>query len=157
MLHRQRSRHRRRLEHLSSRPSVRSSGYDVHGPLVRSAVDIGIADSDMHGPSIRSVPDFGDPGAEIYAQTSILVNMIRWRHMIRNVTIRNRDSHRLIFLNFLLRVKELVTSDCRFEFCMKNCIYSKLEMFRILEFDPTMRNAQTLTPNNAISHHTSPP
>ena len=35
---------------------------------------------------------------------------------------RNRDSHRLIFLNFLLRVKEFADSDCRFGFCMGNCI-----------------------------------
>ena len=82
---------------------------------------------------------------------------IRWRHIIRNFTIRNRDSHRLIFLNFLLRVKELVNSDCRFGFCMKNCIYSQLEMPRVLDFDPKLRNVQTLVPKNAISYHTSPP
>ena len=39
--------------------------------------------------------------------------------MIRNLTIRNRDSSRLVLLNFVLRVKELVDSDCRFGFCMK--------------------------------------
>ena len=39
--------------------------------------------------------------------------------MIRNLTIRNRDSRRLVFPNFLLRVKELVNSDCRFGFLVK--------------------------------------
>ena len=76
---------------------------------------------------------------------------------MRNFTIRNRDSHRLIFLNFLLRVKELVDSDCRFGFCMKNCIYSQLDMSRILEFDQKIRNFKTLAPKNTISYHTSPP
>ena len=36
------------------------------------------------------------------------------------------------FLIFLLRVKELLNSDRRFGFCMKNCIYGQLEMSRIL-------------------------
>ena len=39
--------------------------------------------------------------------------------MIRNLTIRHRDSRRLVFLNFLLRLKELVNSDCRFGFLVK--------------------------------------
>ena len=71
--------------------------------------------------------------------------------MIRNLTIRNRDPRRLVFLNFLLRVKELVDSDCRFGFCMKNCIYGQLDMSRILDFDPKIRNVQTLAPKHAIS------
>ena len=58
--------------------------------------------------------------------------------MIRNLTIRNRDSRRLVFLNFLLWVKELVNSDCRFGFLVKNCIYSQLDMSRIPKFDPKM-------------------
>ena len=29
----------------------------------------------------------------------------------------------MVFLNFLLRVKEFVNSDCRFGFLVKNCIY----------------------------------
>ena len=37
-------------------------------------------------------------------------------------TIRNRDSHRSVFLNLLLWVKEFVNSDCRFGFLVKNCI-----------------------------------
>ena len=49
-----------------------------------------------------------------------ITSYVRWRHIIRIFTTRNRDSHRLIFLNFLLRVKELVNSDYRFGFCMKN-------------------------------------
>jgi len=77
--------------------------------------------------------------------------------MIGNLTIRNRDSSRLIFLNFLLRVKELANSDGRFGFCMKNCIYSKLEWFRILKFAPKTRIVQTLVPTDAISYHMSPP
>ena len=62
-----------------------------------------------------------------------------------------------LFLNSLLRVKKLVNSDCRFGFCMKNCIYSQLEMARALDFEPQIRNVQILVPNNAISYHTSPP
>ena len=54
--------------------------------------------------------------------------------MIRNLTIRNRDSRRLVFLNFLLRVKDLVNSDCRFGFLVKNCIYSQLDMSRIPKY-----------------------
>ena len=77
--------------------------------------------------------------------------------IIRNITIRNRDPRRLIFLNFLHRVKELVNSDCRFGFCMNNCIYSQLEWSRILEFGPTITNSQTLVPKKAISYHMSPP
>ena len=61
--------------------------------------------------------------------------------MIRNLTIRNRDSHRLVFLNFLLWVKELVNSDCRFGFLVKNLIYSQLEMSRISKFDRKIRNS----------------
>ena len=77
--------------------------------------------------------------------------------MIRNLTIRNRDSRRLIFLNFPLRVKELVNSDCRFGFLVKNSIYSQLDMSRILEFDQKIRNVKTLAPKNTIYYHTSPP
>ena len=76
---------------------------------------------------------------------------------MRNLTIRNRDSHRSIFLNFLLRVKELLNSDRRFGFCMKNCIYGQLEMSRILNFVRKIRNAQTLVPKNTISYRMSPP
>ena len=82
---------------------------------------------------------------------------IRWRRIIRNLTIRNRDSHRLIFLSCFLRVKELVNSDYRFGFCMKNCIYSKLEMSRILNCEPKIRNVQTLAPKHANSYHMYPP
>ena len=82
---------------------------------------------------------------------------IRWRRIIRNFTIRNRDSRRLVFLNFLLRVKDLVNSDCRFGFLVKNCIYSQLEMSRILNSEPKIRNFQTLMPTNAISYRMSPP
>ena len=83
--------------------------------------------------------------------------LIRWRRMIRNITIRNRDSRRLVFLNFLLRVKELVNSDCRFGFYMKNCIYSQLDMSRILNFDEEIRNVKTFAQKNAISYHMSAP
>ena len=76
--------------------------------------------------------------------------------MISNLTIRNRDSHGFIFLNFLLRVKELLNSDRRFGFCMKNCIYSQLEMSRILDFDSKIRIVQTLVSKNAISYRMSP-
>ena len=77
--------------------------------------------------------------------------------MIRNLTIRNRDSRRLVFLNFLLRVKELVNSDCRFGFCMKNYIYSQLEMSRVLDVDLKIIHVQTLVAKNIISYHMSPP
>ena len=77
--------------------------------------------------------------------------------MIRNLTIRNRDSRRLFFLNFLLRVKELVNSDCRFGFYVKNCRYSQLGMSRILNFGPKIRNAQTLAQKSVISYPMSPP
>ena len=40
---------------------------------------------------------------------------------------------------------------------MKNYIHSQLEMSRVLDFDPKIRNVQTLVPKNAISYHTSPP
>ena len=82
---------------------------------------------------------------------------IRWRRMIRKFTIRNRDSRRLVFLNFLLRVKDLVNSDCRFGFLVKNCIYSQLEMSRILNSEPKIRNVQTLVPKNVISYRMSSP
>ena len=39
-----------------------------------------------------------------------------WRHAMRNFTIRNRDSHSLIFQMFLFWVKELVSSDITFWF-----------------------------------------
>ena len=65
---------------------------------------------------------------------------IRWRHIIRNLRIRNRDPHSLIFLNFLLWVKELVNADCRFGFLVKNCAYSQLVMSRIPKFGPNIRN-----------------
>ena len=77
--------------------------------------------------------------------------------MIRHFTIRNRDSRRLVFLNFLLRVKELVNSDCRFGFLVKNCVYSQLDVLRILEFGQKIRNSKTLAQKNAISYHMSPP
>ena len=86
-----------------------------------------------------------------------IIDTLRWRHIIRNFTIRNRDSRRLVFLNFLLRVKDLVNSDCRFGFLVKNCIYSQLEMSRILNSEPKIRNFQTLVPKNAISYRMSPP
>ena len=76
---------------------------------------------------------------------------------MRNFTIRNRDSRRLVFLNFLLRVKDLVNSDCRFGFLVKNCKYSKLEMSRILNSEPKIKNVQTLVPKNALSYRMSPP
>ena len=38
-------------------------------------------------------------------------------------TIRNRDSSRSCFVTFPARVKELVNSDSRFGFCIKNNIY----------------------------------
>ena len=47
--------------------------------------------------------------------------------MIVILLVRNSDSRRLVFLNFLLWVKELVNSDCRFGFLVKNCIYDQLE------------------------------
>ena len=62
--------------------------------------------------------------------------------MIRNLTIRNRDSHRSRFVNFLFMVKELVDSDRRFGFCMKNCIYGQLEMSRIPNFDDKQPTTQ---------------
>ena len=83
--------------------------------------------------------------------------LLRWRHILRVFTIRKRDSHRLTVLNFIVRVKELVNSDCRFGFCMNNCIYSQLEMSRVLDFDAKITNVQTLVPKPAISYHTSPP
>ena len=67
---------------------------------------------------------------------------LRWRRIIRNFTIRNRDSRRLVFLNFLLWVKELVNSDCRFGFLVKNCIYSQLDMSRIPKFGQKMHLKQ---------------
>ena len=63
--------------------------------------------------------------------------------MIRNLMIRNRDSRRLKFLNFRPWVKELVNSDCRFGFLVKNCIYSQLNMSRIPKFGPKIRNSQS--------------
>ena len=50
-------------------------------------------------------------------------------------TIGNRDSHRLFFLIFLLRVKEFINYDCRFGVCMKNCMYSHVGMSRIPTFN----------------------
>ena len=97
------------------------------------------------------------------------LNRLRCSHMIRNLTIRNRDTRRLIVLNFPLRVKEPVNSDCRVGFLVKNCIYiyiyicmyiyiySQLDMSRILDVDQKIRNFKTLAPKNTISYHTSPP
>ena len=62
-----------------------------------------------------------------------------------------------VFLHFLLWVKELVKSDFRFGFLVKNCIYSHLGMSRIENFDPKIRNSQTLATKNEISYHMSPP
>ena len=73
--------------------------------------------------------------------STLISQLILWRHIIRNCTIRIRDSHRLTFLKFLLRVKELVNSDCRLGFGMKNYI-SQLEMSRILIFDPNIRHSR---------------
>ena len=83
--------------------------------------------------------------------------IIRCRHIIRNLTIRNRDSRRLLFLNFLLWVKELASSDCKFGFYMKNCIYSQLDMSRTPKFGPKIRNYHALAPKSAISYRMSPP
>jgi hypothetical protein len=58
--------------------------------------------------------------------------------------MRNRDSQGLVSLNALLRMQELVNSHCRCGFCMNKCIYSKLEMSRILNCDPEIRNFQIL-------------
>jgi len=77
--------------------------------------------------------------------------------MIRNLTIGNRDSHRLIFLDFIVRVKEFIISNHRFGFYTKNCIYGQLEMSIILNCEPKIRNVQTLVPKNTISYHMSPP
>ena len=107
----------------------------------------------------RYVPKIGFPAA-ILMDTSIFLlssSAVRWRHIIRNFTIRNRDPHRSILLNFLLRVKDLVNSDCRFGFLVKICIYSRLEMCRILNSEPKIRNFKTLVPKNAISYRMSPP
>ena len=77
--------------------------------------------------------------------------------MIRNLTIRNRDSRRLIFLNFLLWVKDLVNSDCRFGFYMKNCIYSQLDMSRILNFGQKINLPDSRTEKyNLLSYDPSP-
>ena len=78
---------------------------------------------------------------------------LQWRHITRNFTIRNRDSRRLVFLNFLLWVKELVNSDCRFGFLVKNCIYSQLDMSRIPKLGPKIRSSQSLAQKNVISYH----
>ena len=64
--------------------------------------------------------------------------------MLRNLMIRNRDSRRSAFLNFLLMVKDLVNSDYRFGFLAKNCVYSHLDMSRISNFGPKIRNSWTL-------------
>ena len=76
---------------------------------------------------------------------------LRLRHMIRNLVIRNRDSRRPLFLNFPARVKELVNTDCRFGFCMKNYIYSQLD------FDTRIRHVQSLVRKNVFSYGMSPP
>ena len=86
-----------------------------------------------------------------------LPSPVRWRRIIRNCTIRNRDSRRLVFLNFLLRVKESVNSDCRFGFLVKNCIYGQLDMSRVQKNGPKIRKSETLTTTNAISYDMSPP
>jgi len=54
-------------------------------------------------------------------------------------------------------VKELLNSERRFRFCMKNFIYSQLGWSRILKSGSKMRNFQTLVPTDTISHHMSPP
>ena len=77
--------------------------------------------------------------------------------MIRNLTIRNRDSRRLFFLKFLLRAKELVNSDCRFGFLVKNCIYSQLDMSRILKFGQQIISSKALAPKHAIPYRMTPP
>ena len=41
----------------------------------------------------------------------------------------------MLGLNFIVWLKDLTISDCRFEFYVNNCIYSKLEMSGNLKFD----------------------
>ena len=45
-----------------------------------------------------------------------------------------------VFLNFLFLVKELVNSDCRFGFLVKNCIYRLMDRSGSQETDENPRN-----------------
>ena len=63
----------------------------------------------------------------------------------------------LFFLFFGLWTAELLNFDLKIGFLIKNCIYGQLEMSRILDSDPKIRNFQTLGPNNAVSYRMSPP
>ena len=57
---------------------------------------------------------------EAFLEYPEIAHKLRWRHMIRHLTIRNKHRRRLISLNVRLRVKEWVNSDSRFEFPVKN-------------------------------------
>ena len=63
----------------------------------------------------------------------------------------------LFFLCFGLWTAELLNFNLKIGFLIKNCIYGQLEMSRILNSDPKIRNVQTLVLKNAISYRMSPP
>ncbi len=110
----------------------------------------------MGKPRVGSGSGFGGPGGGSGGPGGGVM-ILRWRHMIRNFTIRNRDSRRLVFLNFLLWVKELVNSDCRFGFLLKNCIYRQLDMSRIRNFGQKHKKFPGSRSESAISYRMSPP
>ena len=57
------------------------------------------------------------------------MNVLRKKQENRENELKNKCLFfNSFFLNFPLWLKELLIFDCRFEFYVKNCIYSHLEM-----------------------------
>ena len=81
--------------------------------------------------------------------------------MMRTLAVSIRDSYAslmgFVLLSFPLRVKALADFDCTSAHSDSARQAVKLEMSRVFDFDPEIRNVQTLVPKNTISYHTSPP
>ena len=84
--------------------------------------------------------------------TNLNVGLIRWRHTIRNLTIRNRDprfpNFLIFFLDFFQGPVELYTVFKVFPPPVKNLVKN---------MSKNLRNVQTLATKNTISYHTSTP
>ena len=77
-----------------------------------------------------------------------LIWLVRWRCAIRHSATRKRDSQSRFFLSFpsgstLISVMSL-------GFFVQNCMYSHLEMSRVLNVRPQIEQIQTLAPKNAM-------
>jgi len=64
----------------------------------------------------------------------------------QNAAISKNCEHikNYVFFHFLIRVKELVNSDCRFGFYAKTCVCSQLDMSGIQKFDPRVQTGTSI-------------